>query len=173
MPFRSISPGAFVAIIFGMFWKRTSAKAALWVALLCIPLSIGLFLMTDLPFFYRMTISFVVLSTLIVSLSYLDKPYSVDKKTDSKSALVILGTMLLTSIPFVLRIFTNDIILPSWFGALLLFMNVVCLYFVFSNKTNNRKAIVLDPQIFKTEKSFNMIAYIILIILSAIYGFLW
>ncbi|TGV02436.1 sodium:solute symporter family transporter [Flavivirga rizhaonensis] len=168
-----ISPGAFVAIIFGMFWKRTSAKAALWVALLCVPLSIGLFLMTDLPFFYRMTISFVVLSTLIVSLSYLDKPYSVDKKIDSKSALVILGTMLLTSIPFVLRIFTNDIILPPWVGTLLLFMNVVCLYFVFSNKTNNRKAIVLGPQIFKTEKSFNMIAYIILIILSAIYGFLW
>ncbi len=168
-----ISPGAFVSIIFGMFWKRTSAKAALWVALLCVPLSIGLFIMTDIPFFYRMTISFVVLSTLIVCLSYLDKPYSVDKKTSSKSAFLILGTMLLTSIPFAFRIFTNDILLPPWIGALFLFMNITCLYFIFTNKTNNQKAITLGSQIFKTDKSFNMIAFIIIVILSSIYGFLW
>ncbi|AUP78816.1 sodium:solute symporter family transporter [Flavivirga eckloniae] len=168
-----ISPGAFVAIIFGMFWKRTSAKAALWVALLCIPLSIGLFIMGDIPFFYRMTISFVVLSTLIVTLSYLDPTHSVDRKVDLRPAYVILGAMLIISIPFIIRIFTEDILLPIWIGALFLFMNGTCLYFIFTNKANNRKAIFLSQRIFKTDISFNIMAYVIIVILACIYGFLW
>ncbi len=168
-----ISPGAFVAIIFGIFWKRTSSRAALWVALLCVPLSIGLFIMSDIPFFYRMTISCIVLSTLIVILSYLDTPYSTDKKTDSRPAYIILGTMLITSIPFIIRIFAKDIQLPIWIGGIFLFMNIICLYFIFTNKTNDRKAISLGSQIFKTDTPFNIMAYAIIVILICVYGFLW
>jgi len=36
------SPGILVIFLFGMFWKRTSASAAMWVVLLSLPLSLGL-----------------------------------------------------------------------------------------------------------------------------------
>jgi SSS family solute:Na+ symporter len=168
-----ISPGAFVAIIFGLFWKRTSAKAALWIAIICVPLSVGLFLLSDLPFFYRMTTSFVVLSTLIVCLSFLDETKENVSKKDRKPGYMILATMLLISIPFALRIILGDIELPTWLGFLFLLMNLSCLYFVFENKKENNKAIVLGKQVFHTEKSFNIISVIVIVALCLIYGFLW
>lgn len=168
-----ISPGIFVTIIFGLFWKGTSGKAALWVTLLCIPISISLFIFSDIPFFYRMTISFVILFTLIVVLSLWDKLAVEDKNRDYRPGLVIFGSMLLTSIPFSLRIFFKDILLPTWVGIVFLLMNIVCLYFIFTNRKVNNKGINLSPKIFNTDNSFNIISYTILALLSAIYGFLW
>ncbi len=165
-----ISPGAFVVILFGVFWKSTSTNAALWVALLCLPLSIGLFTMTSLPFFYRMTVSFVVLSTLLVILSYLDKVYSKEKVINYNSGYILFGAILLISIPFSLRIFANDILLPSWIGWVFLFMNGVCIFFIFTHKKSSPKGIQLSPTDFKTSRGFNWIALIILALLATLYG---
>lgn len=167
-----ISPGIFVTIIFGLFWKRTSAKPALWVALLCVPLSVGLFIFTELPFFYRMTISFVVLSALIVILSHFEKVNQIDHITEMKSGLLITGAMLLISIPFALRILIGDINLPLWIGIVVLFSNTSILFYIFKNKKRNLKAIKIDAKLFKTETSFNIMSILVIVILGCIYGFL-
>lgn len=68
-----ITPGVFAIFIFGMFWKRTTSKAALTAALLTIPLSTaGKFMAPEIPFLDRMGIIFLMLSALIVVMSLLD-----------------------------------------------------------------------------------------------------
>ncbi len=68
------SPGILVIFLFGMFWKRTSAKAALWVVLLSLPLSFGIdvaYPESVLPFMNKMGISFLILSAVVITLSML------------------------------------------------------------------------------------------------------
>jgi SSS family solute:Na+ symporter len=76
-----ISPGVLAIFLLGFFWKRTTANAALTSALLTIPLSTLLkYLPTwtngafpDYPFLDRMTIVFVFLMVLMVTMSLLDR----------------------------------------------------------------------------------------------------
>ena len=66
------SPGILVIFLFGMFWKRTSAKAALWVVLLSLPLSFGIdvsFPESVLPFMNKMGVSFIILSIVLIAIS--------------------------------------------------------------------------------------------------------
>jgi len=66
------SPGILVIFLFGLFWKRTSARAAMVVVLLSLPLSLGLditFPDSQLPFMNKMGVSFVVLSFVIMAIS--------------------------------------------------------------------------------------------------------
>ena len=78
------SPGILVIFLFGMFWKRTSAKAALWVVLISLPLSLGIdiaFPESVLPFINKMGLGFLILSIIIILISLLDN------KGDDKKAL--------------------------------------------------------------------------------------
>jgi solute:Na+ symporter, SSS family len=72
------SPGIFVIFIFGLFWKRATEKGALWVALITLPVSMILYLffgefesitIVNLPFLYRMGISFIILAALMILVS--------------------------------------------------------------------------------------------------------
>lgn len=65
-----ISPGVVVIFLFGLFWKRASANAALVVAMLSIPLSFALEqLFPALPFLHRMEIVFGLLCILMIVIS--------------------------------------------------------------------------------------------------------
>lgn len=67
-----ISPGVAVIFLFGLFWKRATANAALIVAILSIPLSFALSrILPDLPFIHRMEIVFGTLSLIMISVSML------------------------------------------------------------------------------------------------------
>jgi SSS family solute:Na+ symporter len=66
------SPGILVVFMFGLFWKRASAKAALWVILASFPFSLLLdFLFSEatIPFLNKMGISFLALSLLMILVS--------------------------------------------------------------------------------------------------------
>lgn len=102
------SPGILVIFLFGMFWKRTSASAAMWVVLLSLPLSLGLdtsFTESQLPFIDKMGVSFLILSLVIIVISMLqnkgDDPKAIHLekgifKTDpifNVSALLVMGIL--------------------------------------------------------------------------------
>jgi len=79
------SPGILVIFLFGLFWKRTSAKAAMTVVLLSLPLSLGLdisFAESQVPFMNKMGISFLILSAIIIGISVMtnegDDPKAVE-----------------------------------------------------------------------------------------------
>lgn len=78
-----ISPGVVVIFLFGMFWKRASALAAMVVVTASIPLSVALKFspLTDsIPFMNRMGISFLVLAVVMIVVSILGNKSKVDDK---------------------------------------------------------------------------------------------
>ncbi|MCF8304221.1 MAG: sodium/sugar symporter [Bacteroidales bacterium] len=70
-----VSPGVLVIFVFGIFWKRTTANAALWVAILTIPMGIlaQYVLFPEMPFLDRMGYIFLILSLFLVILSVLER----------------------------------------------------------------------------------------------------
>ena len=78
-----VSPGIVVLFLFGLFWKRTTATAALWSAIASVPLSIAIDLVfSDMPFLNQMGLVFLLLSGLIILLSLLES------KTASPKAII-------------------------------------------------------------------------------------
>ena len=71
-----VSPGVVVLFLFGLFWKRTTATAALWSALASVPLSIAIDLaFPEMPFLDQMGVVFLGLCGLIVGISYATSPH--------------------------------------------------------------------------------------------------
>jgi len=69
-----VSPGITAMFILGIFWKKTTAKAA-WIAVL-ITLPVPLFLKwiyPEMPFLDNMVFSFVIISAVMILVSLLDK----------------------------------------------------------------------------------------------------
>lgn len=91
------SPGIVVIFLFGLFWKRTSAKGAMAVVLLSLPLSLGLdvsFADSVLPFMNKMGISFVILSAIIIGISMMNN------KGDDEKAIQLTPGLFKTSPTF-------------------------------------------------------------------------
>ena len=66
-----ISPGVLAIFVMGLFWKKATPNAALVSALLSIPLSAGMKVLTpDVPFMNRMGIAFLISVVVIVGISY-------------------------------------------------------------------------------------------------------
>ena len=57
-----VTPGVLCIFLLGLFWKRMSSRAAIWVILLTIPISLLLKVtLSDIAFLDRMTIVFFIL----------------------------------------------------------------------------------------------------------------
>ena len=77
-----LSPAVVVLFLWGILWKKASAFAANIVVLIAIPLSIFLdFFFKDLPFIHQMGISFVVLSAVMIGLSFYKNKNQVDPQS--------------------------------------------------------------------------------------------
>ena len=70
-----LTPGAFALFFLGLFWKRTTSTAAIISAALSIPLAVGFKYLpaTPMPFLNRTGWCFVILVSLMVIISLLDK----------------------------------------------------------------------------------------------------
>lgn len=76
-----VSPGVLVLFMFGLFWKRASANAAVWAAILTLPIGVGLkFGAPDVAFMDRMGITFLLLSLVMVVVSIMDNKQGSDPK---------------------------------------------------------------------------------------------
>lgn len=80
-----ITPGAFSVFLLGMFWRRTTAAAALAGVLLTIPLSaIFKFFTPEIPFLDRLGWVFLMIMALMVGISLLQKKESKMVEIDPK-----------------------------------------------------------------------------------------
>jgi len=85
------SPGVLAIFLLGMFWKRTTAPAALAGAILTIPISTALKFLPvwtggafpDYPFLDRMTITFFAIALLMIVIS-LAKPKTAKDQHEMK-----------------------------------------------------------------------------------------
>ena len=108
-----ISPGVLAIFLLGFFWKRATSAAALAAALLTIPLSTVLKFLPfwtngafpDYPFLDRMTIVFVFLILLMITMSVLDpksktlpQTLEIDTKMFRSSPSFIVGSVIIIGI---------------------------------------------------------------------------
>lgn len=99
------SPGVLAIFLLGMFWKRTTAGAALAGAILTIPVSTVLKFLPawtnggfpDYPFLDRMTITFFIIAILMVVIS-LVKP----KPENEKHVIEVDNSLFKVSTPFII-----------------------------------------------------------------------
>ena len=99
-----ISPGVLAIFLLGLFWKRTTASAALAGALLTIPISTVLKFLPvwtngafpDYPFLDRMSITFIVISFTMVAMSL-----AKTKELHATSPILIDTSMFRVSMGFV------------------------------------------------------------------------
>jgi SSS family solute:Na+ symporter len=93
-----IYPGEFLIFFCGLFWRQATARAALWTALLTIPLGIVMkLLFPAMPFVLRIGYVFILLSFVMVGLSLLDKHHKTANPVDDLSGrkAINLGTRLI------------------------------------------------------------------------------
>lgn len=107
-----ISPGVLAIFLMGLFWKRTTAAAALAGTLLTIPVSTVLKFLPawtggqfpDYPFLDRMTITFVLIVAVMIGISLMKprldttKPVEIDFQSFKVSPAFIVGSVIIIGI---------------------------------------------------------------------------
>ena len=195
-----IYPGIVVVFGLGLLWKRASNKAAVWSAIATIPLGV-LFKLTmpEVAFQLRAGYVFMILVTMFILISYIDKkfiscelPEEKDRKTMIKWAKILGGAgaffifiaavvtiwgacLPATATPETSFIaYLNDIGFQAFFffGALV-GCNAVWLWSDANDKKIDPKGHSLDLKLFETNKEYAWGTLAIAIIIIVLYVALW
>ncbi len=90
-----ISPGIVAIFLLGLFWKKTSARAAMVAVILAIPLSAMFkFLFSDIPFIDRMGYCFLIIATMMIVISIFEN------KREDKKAIYFRPELFKTGLVF-------------------------------------------------------------------------
>ncbi|PTB96893.1 sodium/glucose cotransporter [Marivirga lumbricoides] len=119
-----VSPGILAVFMLGLFWRKTTDKAAIWGVILSIPIAL----------YFKVGPNEWLESELFVTLPFMHQ---------------MMITWILSSVL---------IMIISWFET---------------KGKDHEKGILISSQLFKTSKSFNINAWIIIVILIALYWFFW
>ncbi|MGE5420775.1 MAG: sodium:solute symporter family transporter [Chloroflexota bacterium] len=178
-----IYPGEFLIFFCGLFWKKASSKAALWTALLTIPLGIAFKLVNpDMPFVLRIGYVFIILSFVMVGMSLADKSDNVDNVIDPAYArkqvnlgIRMAAAALLTGI--IAGFFTTsmkDVALEAVY-VLVTGFTLLGLIMIINNRSRrmDRKAILIRKGLFDTPATFNIATIGICGIFAVLYYFFW
>lgn len=192
-----ISPGVLTVFVFGFFYRRGTAQAALLVVLSSVPLSWALQqFMPSLPFLDRMAFVFLISAALMVIVSAMtgkkekkavreevtDNTYGQldqdrmtgrlikDSKLRNGLSIGVIVVGLATGIRLLLQPVPD---VPFWMGIVYVILSLTVIALIYTDKSeDDYKAIDLDPAMFRTRMSFNVAALTIILILTFIYAFL-
>ena len=195
-----IYPGIVIVFGMGLLWKRASSKAAVWTAIITIPLGIifKIFL-GGVPFQLRAGYIFIILLSFFVIMSLIDKnfvscelPEKKDCKTMTKWAKILGGAgLFFVLIAAVVVIWgaclpetatpENNIIAylnDSGFQAFFFFGVLVgCqAIWLYGNDTETKadpKALPIDLSLFHTSKGYGIGELAICVIVGFLYIVLW
>lgn len=195
-----IYPGIVVVFGMGLLWKRASGKAAVWTAIITIPLGVlfKIFL-GNVPFQFRAGYIFIILIVFFVVMSLIDKKYvSCELPSQKDSASMIKWAKILggTGVLFVLAAavvviwgaclpesatpennaiaYLNDIGFQAFFFfGVLVGCQAVWLYGNATDRKRDSKALPVDLSLFHTSKAYGIGAFVICAIVACLYIFLW
>jgi solute:Na+ symporter, SSS family len=178
-----IYPGTFLIFFCGLFWRRASANAALWTALLTIPMGIIFKIINpEMPFILRIGYVFIVLSFVMIGLSLLDKKHTVDNvhNADLARHRIRLGTTMISlallagiGMTLCVRHYKN---LALEAGYVIVAGFILLGFIIILNNTQKRmndKSIIIREGIFDTTPAFNIAAIGICGILALLYTVFW
>ena len=195
-----IYPGIVIVFGMGLLWKRASSKAAVWTAIITIPLGIifKIFL-GGVPFQLRAGYIFIILLSFFVIMSLIDKnfvscelPEKKDCKTMTKWAKILGGVgvffVLIAAVVVIwgaclpetatpennIIAYLNDIGFQAFFFfGVLVGCQAIWLY---GNSTETKaypKALPIDLSLFHTSKGYGIGALAICVIVGFLYIVLW
>lgn len=195
-----IYPGIIVVFGLGLLWKRASSRAAVWTAIITIPLGVlfKIFL-GGVPFQLRAGYIFIILLAFFVLMSLVDKkfvavefPERKDRETMVKWArrmgfaglffvvlalvVIVWGALLPDSATPENNVvaYLNDIGFQAFiFFGVLVGGQAIWLYSDARDKKADPKALPVDLKLFHTSKSYNVWAAVICAIVAALYIILW
>jgi solute:Na+ symporter, SSS family len=179
-----IYPGEFLIFFCGLFWRKASANAAIWVALLTIPMGIVFRVVTpELPFILRIGYVFIILSFVMVGISLMDKSHRIKNLFAddlSRSKALKLGWRILCTAAAVglvaaffvvpLRNFALEAVYVLVAGFMLIGTIIILNN---TNPTMDEKGLIIERGLFRTTSRFNIAAIGICGILVVLYGFFW
>lgn len=88
-----VSPGVVAIFLAGLFWKRTTANAALWTVIATVPLSfLFKFITPEMGFLNRMGVVFLVLCVIIFIISVFERKYENPRAIQITKGLFYTGT---------------------------------------------------------------------------------
>jgi solute:Na+ symporter, SSS family len=168
-----ISPGIVAIFIFGLFWKPTTANAAIIVIILSIPLSWVLqVFFPELPFIDRMGFCFLLLSTILVVLSVMQQTRSHEMRPRTYQWGILMAITGIATVPGI-KILIQD----GWssiFGILSIALSVILsVVLLTENKVEYSRSIQIPQNLFKTSSQFNIAAVFTLTVLAIIYIIFW
>jgi solute:Na+ symporter, SSS family len=161
------SPGIFAIFLYGLFWKKTRPNAALWGAILSLPLSIVFKWGTpNLPFMDRMGVVFLISSIVIVILS---APNKNTLRSLGISGMVIVGLFFGLGAIFSGLTIQHLLYIGIFAGAIMFYL----LFSKGEQIEDAEHAIRIDKSLFQTSALFNALAIGIMGILAALYIIFW
>ena len=180
-----VYPGIVVIFGLGLLWKRASGTAAVVAAIGTFFFSILFkFMLPDVPFLLRMGYVFACLVVLFFGISMMSKKTvpaeTLDEhtiKTQLKWSNITIICAVVCLIIGIVSMFSHELraygFEAIFFLALMLFCIGVYLRSNAKDKVEDPKAIGIDIAIFRTDKTFNIGALAIIIILTILYAALW
>jgi len=179
-----IYPGEFLIFFCGLFWRQSKATAAVWVALLTIPLGIFLKVINpELPFILRIGYVFMILTVVMVGLSLLDKSHNIENQLGNEPARrksIKLGWTIIT-IAALVGIVAAFFVVPMRNLALeaiyVLVVGFILIGVILVLNSTYRKmdvnGLIIERSLFKTTDTFNIAAIGICGILGMLYYLFW
>ncbi|MFK8161410.1 MAG: sodium/solute symporter [Lewinella sp.] len=183
-----ISPGVLTVFVFGMFYRRGTAKAALVTIIGSLAFSIVFkFLTPDLPFLDRMALVFLLSSATMILVSAVtsktgaaaagepDTPVAPEKMVaDSRLRIGLAIGVIATGGATAVRLMLQPVPgVPDWAVYLFAVLSVAVIALIFTDKQkDDHKAINLENSLFRTRMGFNISAVAVMLILAVIYTFL-
>ena len=187
-----IYPGIITVFGLGLLWKRASSTAAVWTAIITIPLGV-LFkvFLGDVPFQFRAGYIFIIVVSFFIIVSLLDKKFISATATDKgdiasmeKWAKILGGTgigLIILAIIVVLMgastettAYLNDIGFQAFiFFGVLVGCNAVWLWSNAHSDKQDPKALPIDLKLFHTDSGYTWGAIGIAVITMILYAALW
>ena len=181
-----VYPGVVVIFGLGLLWKRASGPAAVVTAIGTFAFSI-LFklIMPNTPFMLRMGYVFLVLVAIFIPMSLLNKKNVV--KADTLDQHTIDAQMKWSSILFTIAAIclvfaiygVIDPVLRGWgFEAMFFLAAILAVLGIYlrsnaKDKVQDAKAVGIDLELFRTDRTFNLGALGVIVILVILYVSLW
>lgn len=181
-----VYPGVVVIFGLGLLWKRASGPAAVVTAIGTFAFSI-LFkvIMPHTPFMLRMGYVFLVLVAIFIPMSLLNKKNVV--KADTLDQHTIDAQMKWSSILFTIAAIclvfavygVIDPVLRAWgFEAMFFLAAILAVLGIYlrsnaKDKVQDAKAVGIDLELFHTDRTFNLGALGVIVILVILYVSLW
>ena len=180
-----VYPGVVVIFGLGLLWKRASGTAAVVAAIGTFVFSILFkFLMPEVPFLLRMGYVFLCLVVVFFGISFASKQTvpadKLDEKTIKQQLLWsnILGAgAVICLIIGIISMFNHELVNYGFeaifFLALMFFVLAIYLRSNAVDKVKDPNAVDIDLELFHTDRSFNIGAVAVIVILAILYTALW